>query len=184
MSSRLAALAFLLAAPVALAQNSSTTSFTPFVGAVVPSGATANRLSVGYTVGGAWDFRAPRARTLGARIEGSYSSLSAKGQPSGVSLKSADLGVNANVVLWAPMMAPGTILPYVTGGGTYARLEDRVQSGTISYSGPKNRLGFNVGAGTYVVVRNFTLRLDVRFKRVEGDGVTYQVIPITIGIRL
>lgn len=184
MPLRLSVFALVLLAPAAMAQSPSNTSFTPFAGAVVPSGTTADRLSTGYVIGGAWDYRAPRARSLGARIEGSYSSLKAKAQPSGVSLKNTDLGLNANVVLWAPLIAPGSILPYVTGGGTFARLEDRVQSGTIAYSGAKNRFGFNVGAGTYVVVGRFPLRLDVRYKRVEGDGATYQVIPITVGLRL
>lgn len=170
-------------APTTRAQAARSTSFTPFAGAVIPTGTTADRLSTGYTIGGAWDYRAPRARTLGVRIEGSYSSLRAK-VVTGGSLSSTELGVNLNGVLWAPLSAPGVFLPYLTGGLTLTRLEDRVRSGTIAYTGAKNASGFNVGAGAYVAIRDIPLRLDVRYKRVQTNGTTYQVIPVTIGLRL
>lgn len=174
-----------VSASIASAQRpASPISFTPFIGAVLPVGARADFLSTGYTIGGAWDYRAPRARVLGGRIEAGYSSLRARGSSSGGSLNHTDLGVNLNGVLWAPLPAPGTLLPYVTGGLTFARLEDRVTSGTIAYSGARNRFGFNVGGGAYVVAGVLPVRIDVRYKRVESDGVRYQVLPVTIGLRL
>jgi hypothetical protein len=159
-------------------------SFTVFAGAVIPVGDASNDFNTGYTIGAAGDYRPDPASPVGFRLEASYADLGAKGlSGTGVDAKATDAGVNFNLVLWAPTTTTTSIVPYVTGGVNFDRLEARARTGNTTVSQSENHFGFNVGGGLDLPLSGFAVRLDARFKQISSGDGSFRTVPITVGIR-
>lgn len=156
-------------------------SFALYGGASVPMGDASDAFNTGYTVGGAMDLRAPTSM-FGLRAEAGYASMGVKGlSGSGVSAHTTDLGGNLNLVMWTP--AGNTIMPYLTGGGSYSHLGISASDGDQSASQSDNRFGFNAGAGLDFPMGPFGARVDVRYKQISTEGSSIKTVPLTFGIR-
>jgi hypothetical protein len=159
-------------------------SITAFAGGSVPVGTASDDLNTGYTLGVAGDLRSDLKSPLGFRAEASYSNWGAKGvSGTGVSAKGTDLGLNLNAVLWVPTVGANAPAPYVTAGGSFARLEASAQSGGMTFSETANHFGFNVGGGIDIPIGEIAARIDVRYKQISTDSDSFKSIPITFGIR-
>jgi outer membrane protein W len=189
VSTRMAVLASvvaLAAASPAFAQDALLIpfSFTAFGGAVFPAGATSDRLSTGFTVGGAVDMRPAAIEPFGFRFDASYSKLGAKRLAGdSASVNGKDLGANLDVVLWFVKAGASGVAPYLATGLSYSQLRRQPGSPEVNITDTEHRFGFNVGAGVDIAVRRAAIRVDARYRRINTERSIYQTIPVTIGLR-
>ena len=156
-------------------------SFTISAGALLPTGDASKSYNTGYQVGAAVDLSIPLS-PIGFRGEVNYGSLNAK--PSGgFTGDTKDFGGNLNVVYGLMQPIPFAPKPYVTGGGSYSHISSSATSGSTTISASSNHYGFNLGGGVDWTLAGFGVRLDARYRQINGDGGSFKTIPITFGIK-
>ena len=112
--------------------------------------------------------------------------LFAVGASSGDDLDNSVLHVGATALLIGTRRDQG-VTPYLLGGLGMYRVTATFSSGSTSLSESENGFGFNGGAGIRVG-RNAGFYVEARFHQFsitpEGlDKSTYQMIPLTVGVR-
>jgi hypothetical protein len=177
-----ARLAFVMLIPAgaAQAQLSNPLKFTLFGGAAIPIDKSADLVKVGFTAGGAVDYKLPLL-PFGARAEIIYSSFDGRSvNVTGASADVNEFGGNLNFVSWIPTPTAGLIRPYLTAGPTYARVEENPTGvpGGVSL----NRWGFNAGGGIQFTLGGLGARIDARYRRLSREPDDFTYIPVTFGI--
>ena len=156
-------------------------SFTIFGGAAVPTGSSSDGLNTGWLGGLAMDMHMP-VTPLGVRLEGSYARFGVQGlSGTGVTAHASDLGVNLNLVM--TVINAGLVKPYLTAGPSFSNLKASATDGTTSASQSESHYGFNVGGGVDFGLGGLGARIDLRYKRINTGGDSFQTIPLTFGIR-
>lgn len=183
MKIRTAALVAIVAlAPVGTgqAQISNPLKFTLFGGAALPINKTQDAVKTGFTVGGAVDYKLPLL-PFGLRGEIIYSDFDARNlNVAGTRADVSDFGGNLNFVTWVPTLTAGLVRPYLTGGPSYARLEESPIGGPGELA--LNRWGFNLGVGVQFAIGDLGARIDARYRRLARDPDDWTYIPVTVGI--
>jgi hypothetical protein len=160
--------AMCIAAPALQAQA----SFGIAAGATLPMGDASDAHNMGYHATLSLGIKPPLA-PIGLRVEGMFNSLQYKDAfpvIGGESLRVLALTANGTY----------TLIPaaYVIGGiGMY--------NSKVAVDGAESStdFGFNVGAGINIPLTGFGTYVEARYHHIPVDGGSFQMFPISVGIR-
>ena len=164
----------LMTAP-ALAQNSSSTSYTigANAGLVVPVSDLSNYTSSGYTIAATLGMHPPLS-PLGFRVEGSFTELPFSNNSD---LKHRIYGFALDGLYNLGTASTNGGL-YLTGGVGYFGSKD---TGGIIEGDTNWDFGINAGLGYYLPLSGFTVYFDGRYRSIFSS-TTQGMFPITVGV--
>lgn len=178
--------------PAAGAQARRPVSVGLAVGSTVPLSDYANDTKIGVHGAGFLQYE-PDKGIWGVRGEVAYhrsdftdEALGDVGAQPGDNVRSAITHVGATALLIGNKR-DRSVTPYLLGGLGLYRVTVSASSGTLSLSSSENGFGFNGGAGLRVG-RNTGFFVEARFHQFSitpdgGTKSTYQMIPVTVGVR-
>jgi hypothetical protein len=170
-----AALLGLFVTTPALAQNSSSTSYTigANAGLVVPVSDLSNYTSSGYTIAATLGMHPPLS-PIGLRVEGSYTELPFSDN-SGLKHRIYGFSLDGLYNIGTASTNGGL---YLTGGLGYFGWKE---TGGIFDTGTAWDFGLNAGLGYYLPLSGFTVYFEGRYRNIFAS-TSQAMFPITVGI--